>query len=167
MKYVGIANNLSKNNAVEFSRLHKSQKKLIKQFYKSQRYSASYKGLDTVFIAKHEQQIIGSLIVSQIEPENGQYLLHGFIIDKNYRNMGVAASLHQFAVTSLVEEHTREKQHSIHEITCFADKSLADFYHKLGYNTQAQGHLNDTLLPRFIAYQKHQNELVIFSKTML
>jgi hypothetical protein len=52
----------------------KSDKKIIKRFYKLQRYSASYIGLDHCFYICQGQNIIAAMIISQMNKSNDQYL---------------------------------------------------------------------------------------------
>ncbi len=141
----------------------RSDKKSIQQFYKAQKHSASLKGLDQVFLAKRDNTIVAALIISQIESSNTQYLLHGLVVDSNVRGQGIAKKLHHFSTQSLIEQRHK----ALDTIVCFANKSLSKLYCTLGYCVKPPEELNNTLLPRYTAYQKHQHGLVIFTRLLV
>ena len=154
-------------NTMNFERVNQSHKKLIKQFYKQEKYSASYMGLDHVFIAQVEQETVGAIIISQISKANNQYLLHGFVIKQCYRKAGIGKELHHYAIASLAKDKNYNKKQNLNSIICFADECLSNFYIKLGYKSDTLENLNNTLTPRYNAYKKRQNQLTIFSQRII
>ena len=132
----------------------KSDKKTIKQFYKRQHYSASFMGFDTVYFIKHNDAVIAAVIISQIKKCNSQYFLHALVVDKQYRNCGLATQL--------------LKYHHIHaqQITCFAATQLKELYLNANYYLASSKQLNETNFLRYQQYQKSKPNLQVFIKQL-
>jgi N-acetylglutamate synthase-like GNAT family acetyltransferase len=129
----------------------KSDKKTLKRFYKLQRYSASYIGLDHCFYISQGQNIIAAMIISQINKSNAQYLLHGLVVDKNFQHQGLALALLDKACTNFTN------------LVCFADSELSSLYLKANF-TQVESHfLSAELFNRYHQYHKTKKHLIIFS----
>jgi N-acetylglutamate synthase-like GNAT family acetyltransferase len=129
----------------------KSDKKTIKRFYKLQRYSARYIGLDHCFCISEGPDIIAAMIISQINKSNDQYLLHGLVVDKNFQHQGLALALLDKACTNFTN------------LVCFADSELSSLYLKANF-TQVESHfLSVELFERYHQYQKTKKHLIIFS----
>lgn len=106
----------------------------IKRFYRHQNYSAKFKGYDQVFFAiQSEKQaiecqsenIIASVIISQLKQDHKQALLHGLVVDNVHRGKKLGTKLINYALKqcSLPVEH----------IVCFAEPRLAPFYVNCGF----------------------------------
>ncbi|NQZ82565.1 MAG: GNAT family N-acetyltransferase [Colwellia sp.] len=132
----------------------KSDKKIIKQFYRLQHYSASYMGFDTVYFIKHNDIIIASVIISQLNKCNSQHILHALVVDKQYQNCGLATQLLNY--------------HHIHaqQIICFAVKELSMLYINANYYLASSKQLNETNLLRYQQYQKSKPNLQVFIKRL-
>ncbi|WP_448550041.1 GNAT family N-acetyltransferase [Thalassotalea fusca] len=122
----------------------KEDKKAIKRFYKHQHYSASFMGLDTAYIAKQQEEIVGAVIVSRIVEDNQQPLLHGLVVDRQYQRLGIAQLL------------LNQCQANFNEIRCFASPRLAEFYHKVKFVQGGETDLSPTLALRYQQYSCKQ-----------
>lgn len=132
----------------------KSDKKTIKLFYKQQHYSANFMGLDTVYFIKYEGDIIASVIVSLMKKNNSQYLLHALVVDKKYRNQGLATQLINYCDVNG------------QDIICFAISSIGKIYLNAGYHLGCSKQLNETNLLRYQQYQKSKPSLQVFIKQL-
>ena len=103
---------------IEFRLANKTDKASIKRFYKEQKYSAGFMGYDHTMLALVGETIVGAVIVSRIDENNSQYLLHGLVISKGYRDQKIASTL----INQIKKRYA--------PIYCFADSSLANFYLK-------------------------------------
>jgi GNAT superfamily N-acetyltransferase len=130
----------------------KSDKKSIKKYYKQQQYSASFMGLDTVFVIRYEGEIIASVIISLLKKQYTQYFLHALVVDKKYRKQGLATKLLNYCNTNGLD------------IICFAVDSMSGLYLGAGYTRSCQNKLNETNLLRFHQYQKSKPTLQVFIK---
>jgi len=132
----------------------KSDKKAVLRFYKNNHVSARFKGLDSTYIVKENNQIIASVIVSQITINNTQCLLHGLVVESNYRKQGLAKLLLK----------TCKVNHR--PLVLFAAKDLASFYQQQGFNlippVQVEDALTPELLPRYLKYKAKQSSLSVF-----
>ena len=132
----------------------KSDKKNVLRFYKSQQYHARFIGLDYCYLLINKNAIIGSVIISQITPENAQYFLHALVIDSRYKNQGLASSLITFAST----------MHS--PIICFAHEQLSPLYLANQFThlalNQVDNQLTEQISIRFNTYRKKQPNLNVF-----
>ena len=129
----------------------KSEKKAILRFYKSQRYSASFIGLDQCYLVKINQDIIAAAIVSQLKPDNQQYFLHALVVQTSYQKQGIASQL----LTYILQKQPR--------LICFASPKVSSFYKKANWQQTTINQLNPALQTRFLRYQKTQPQLAIFS----
>lgn len=134
---------------------NKADKKALLRFYKSQHYSASFMGFDSGYIIKNEcEEIIASVIVSQLEADNQQALLHGLVVAKQHRKKGLAKKL----ILHCLTEHNT--------IVCFAHEQFKALYQKAGFSRlqaqQVEQHLNQLLVTRFRTYHKKQPLLQTF-----
>jgi len=132
----------------------KSDKKIIKKFYKHQHYSASFMGLDTVYFIKHQDIVIASVIISQLQAHNSQHLLHALVVDEQYRNQGLASQLLNYSVLTG------------HQIICFAAQEMHDFYLNAGYKQSSSKQLNELNLTRYQQYKKYKQNLQVFIKQL-
>jgi len=135
---------------IEFRLASKIDKASIKRFYKQQKYSAGFMGLDHTMLALVNDAIIGAVIVSKIEESNSQYLLHGLVVAQQYRGQQIASSL---------IKHMTKRFTSIY---CFADSSLQNFYLNNGAALSSEDNLSTTLANRLNAYLKHSPKLNVF-----
>jgi len=132
----------------------KSDKKIIKQFYKRQHYSASFMGLDTVYFIKDKEIVIASVIISQFETHNSQHFLHALVVDKQYQNQGLASQLLNF---SPLNEY---------QITCFAIQEMHKLYINAGYQQICSKQLNELNFLRYQQYKKFKSNLQVFIKKL-
>ena len=160
---------------------NKLDRKSIKRFYKSLHYSFSYMGLDTVFLIKdlsknidkdakkeggNDDDIIASVVISKLSPENPQYLLHALIIAPSYRKQGLAkVLLHQ--VSHFMDDIKKQvcvqhRNNASISLVAFADKNLQVFYQKQGYIESTYEELLPSLSLRYRSYLKKQPNLNIF-----
>ena len=132
----------------------KSDKKDIFRFYKSQHYSARFMGLDQSYLILLDNEIIGSVIISQITPDNHQHFLHALVIHHQYRKQGLA--------TKLLNEVLPDYQN----VVCFADVSLSSFYLANKFKQtpllEVSNRLTEQLSVRFTRYSKKKPLLNIF-----
>lgn len=194
---------------------NKSDKKSIKRFYKRINAPFSYMGIDTVFLVKKIQRqtqkeniqtstdintnthipvigefsehIIGGVVLSQLNSDNHQYLLHALFIDENHRKKGLSTLLLK-SVKDFIQEHNNQKtkadlacilpknkltsaladvENTIEEtktleIIAFAHTSLTSFYQQQGYNKVFSESLQAPLYTRYKSYLKQQPDLTIF-----
>ncbi len=133
---------------------NKSDKKDIQRFYKAQHYPASFIGLDNCYLIKEDNNIVASVIISEIKGNNKQYFLHALVVNKAQQSQGLASQLIQ---------HTK---HLHQPLVCFAEKTLADFYFKQGMKAIEESPLNtclnEQLLLRFNRYKQKQTSLTAF-----
>ena len=106
-------------------------------------------GLDTTYLAKDDEEIIGAVIVSRLKKENQQVLLHALVVRQSYQRKGIAKLL--------LAQCTKQ----ISNIRCFANPNLAEFYRKVNFLPVCADELSEELLVRYINYSKHQT-LMIF-----
>ena len=135
---------------IEFRLANKTDKASIKRFYKQQKYSAGFMGFDHTILALVDEDIIGAVIVSKIEENNSQYLLHGLLVSQHYRGQKIASSL--------IKQMTKRYA----PIYCFADNSLTRFYLNNGAKQSSEDELSMTLACRLNAYLKRSPTLNIF-----
>ena len=128
----------------------KTDKAKIKHFYKQQRYSAGFKGFDKTLLVIEKDIIIAAAIVSKIEQQNHQYLLHGLLVAKQYQGMDIASNI----LSRLTSHFT--------PLFCFAERSLQSLYLKNGGKLVDLDTLSGTLQTRFNTYHKHSRDLCIF-----
>ncbi|REL29277.1 GNAT family N-acetyltransferase [Thalassotalea euphylliae] len=144
----------------------------VKRFYRNQNYSAKFKGYDQAFVASENSSaespsylhnnlsnnIIGSVIISQLRQGNKQALLHGLVVSQSYRGKGLGKKLTKHALKhcSLEVDH----------IICFAEPHLTQFYVSCGFSLVDKNSITANLSPelaaRFTSYQKYQASLAIF-----
>ncbi|WP_371373274.1 GNAT family N-acetyltransferase [Thalassotalea aquiviva] len=126
----------------------KNVRKNIKRFYKQQHYSASFMGYDRCFyIAKPNQDIIASVILSEIEHVN---FLHALVVDKAYQKQGFASQL----IDQCANIGT--------PIFCFADNKLDRLYQSKGFHLGQESQLPDALAKRWHSYVKKSPNLLIY-----
>ncbi|REL27235.1 N-acetyltransferase [Thalassotalea euphylliae] len=141
----------------------------LKQFYRSQRYSAKFKGYDQAFIITdtvleeknrqeqaHEQQIIAAVIISQLQLAHSQALLHALVVNKQHQKQGLAKQLLNYSLNHCSLPVT--------QTVCFANANLAKLYQACGFAFGTECELTSLLRDRYISYSKHQPELKIFIK---
>lgn len=131
-------------------------------------------GLDQAFFIKDEDTIIGAVIVSQLISHSSQWFLHALVIEKKYRNKGLARKLLSFVEAYFTQLKSRVYEDELpHEylpitIICFASESLSSLYQKQQYkmlkSTEYDVGLSTHLYKRFITYQNKNNTLRVFSK---
>lgn len=127
-----------------------TNKKQIKRFYKSQHYSASFVGFDTSYQVLNEDKIIASAIISYQTKENQQALLHALVVDKNYRNIGIAKQL----ISHICKQHNH--------IVCFCSLELIKLYQQFNFNLCSENDLSTMNKFRFLTYQQ-KNKLLALS----
>ncbi len=124
------------------------------RFYRQQHYSARFIGYDKCYVIWHQQEIVASVIISNIHPDNPHALLHALVTNKAFYHQGLASKL---------IKHALEQTPSM---ICFANTSLSPFYLKNQFTIANQRQqtevLNPYLLPRFNSYQKKQPHLQLF-----
>ncbi|NMP17910.1 GNAT family N-acetyltransferase [Thalassotalea sp. Y01] len=126
----------------------KSEKKHIKRFYKTQRYSAGFLGDDVCYLLKDEsEQIIASVLVSFA---GSTPFLHGLVVASHYQHRGIANRLLQ---------HCRAHHQPL---TCFAVTSLKALYQQNGFHQLNTADVDVKLLARYKAYQAKQATLAIY-----
>lgn len=133
----------------------KANKKAILRFYKQQRYSARFIGLDYCYIIQHHKVIIASVIVSKLTQDNPQYLMHALVVTQEFRQKSLASYLIQHVA-------------AIHQpIVCFAKQELASLYLKNNMrklcDKQIETQLGSTLKPRFNTYKQKESTLTAFT----
>jgi len=132
----------------------KADKKSILRFYKNQRYSARFIGLDQCYLLFIDKAIIGSVIISQISANHRQYFLHALVIDQYYRKQGLAKILLNYV------------QSRYQPLVCFADESLSPLYLANGFDKLCPAEINTKLTEqlsiRFARYLKKQLRLKVF-----
>lgn len=132
----------------------KSDKKDILRFYKAQRYSARFIGLDCCYFITIDNNIIGSVLVSQLIPTNLQFLLHALAINKSHQRQGLAKAL---------LNHVQSKYQPL---VCFANQELSPLYLTNGFKKLAHTDINDVLTEplsiRFNRYLIKQPRLKVF-----
>ncbi|WDE13838.1 GNAT family N-acetyltransferase [Thalassomonas haliotis] len=134
----------------EFCRAEKSDKKAIKRFYRQHSYSASFMGLDSCYLVKDKQDIIASVLYSQLLAENRQSLLHALVVAPDHRRLSIAASLLDYSRT-------------FHPLSvCFAAPELAPLYLSNNFQLANLDQLSPLLARRYLQYIKAKPELAIF-----
>jgi peptidyl-dipeptidase Dcp len=99
------------------------------EFYKS--YDAAKDG---VWIAEHQNKIIGFLLLMHRENNTGQ--LRFFILDPNYRNIGLGKKM-----TDLLVEFAKQKSYkSIYLWTTNEQLEAAMLYKKMGFTLSEEHH---------------------------
>ena len=133
----------------------KSDKKLIKRFYKSQHYSASFIGLDHCYIVKCDEAIIACVIISSITEQYD--FLHALVVDKRFHRQKLASKL---------LTHTQSLHHPI---ACFANNLLSTLYTNNGYSPlscdKCSSFLPEEIYQRYRHYRKKQLNLKVFIST--
>lgn len=122
----------------------KSDKKAILRFYKEQHYSASFLGFDTTYLIKLANEIVATVIVSQLTQHNTDYFLHGLVVDERYQHRGLASKLISYC----------QQRHS--PIICFSQPSYTKLYQKLRFieleQLEIKDNLSAPLYERYIRY---------------
>ncbi len=143
----------------------KADKKDVVAFYRRHGYSAKFMGFDICYVIKTKQQIIASVILSDLEKvhalHSGQeslapspqssLFLHALFVDNDHRNQGLGHSL----LTHCANVHR--------SIVCFSDQQLAPFYQQAQFVITQPHKLNETLQQRFALYADNQPSLRAFS----
>lgn len=142
-------------NLMLFNKSKKEDKKHIKNFYKTERYSASFMGYDHCYTASYNNKIIGCAILSYINQGNEYALLHALYITPLYRNNGYANKL----INHVCNEHKH--------IVCFADKSLHGLYKKNGFINTLPKNIPNDLQQRFNRYAIKNGNLTVYIKKTL
>lgn len=160
-----------------FTLANKLDKKPLKRFYKNLHYPFSYMGLDTVFLLKKTvnnndtnqqdvgDEIIASVVISKLSPENPQYLLHALLVAPAYRKQGIAAALLEQAsdfIRNIKAQQATQNSQSAICLIAFADKALTAFYQKKGYIESRHDALLPPLSLRYQSYLKKQPHLKLF-----
>jgi len=138
------------NFIFEITQAAKTDKKAVKHFFKQQKFSAGFIGLDHCYYVKSAGDIVAAVIISQIKPNLNQLLLHGLVVDKKFRLKGVASRI----LTFLKQKYKL--------LICFADKDLVSFYQDNDFHLICISELNDELSGRYKQYQLKNNQLLIF-----
>lgn len=138
----------------------KADKKDIARFYKQQHYSASNKGFDVCVLAINNNAIIGIAIVSLIQKEAVQGLLHGVVVDKQFWRLGIASELIK-QVGKLAVSTYENTQH----IVCFIEPPLAKLYKGLAFMPFLADELEIELFNRFNRYRQYQGNLKIYAQS--
>lgn len=146
-------NDLKQTMKTSITTAGKTDKKSLIRFYKQQHYSAGLLGFDHVYIMKHEDVIIGAVILSALEKDNLQLFLHGLVVDGNFQHQGLASKLLEYA----------RGIHSSQSIVCFASYELSEFYQKNDFKLSQEKELLSPLLYRYLQYKKTNNGLLVFS----
>lgn len=141
----------------------KADKRQIKNFYKTNKYSASFMGYDTSYIALADNRIIACVILSYISKNNNQALLHALYVENNYRIQGIAKELVSYA----------KREHK--SVACFALNTTSDFYYTLNFNQiqkdmtdlTTTGLLSTINIEKYVQYKKHIPNLSAFVYTHL
>lgn len=128
----------------------KSDKKALLRFYKSQRYAASFLGYDFAYFIQNDNEIVASVIVSQLFKEHPQYFMHALVVDINHQQQGLAVQL------------IRHCQQQYSSLVCFASSRLTSLYLNNNFKMARCNSLTEQLSVRFNAYKKKQPELKIF-----
>ena len=146
-----------------------AHKPSLKHFYRSQRYSAKFKGYDQAFTITdsateqrnsqtlaNNQQIIAAVMISQLQLTHSQALLHALVVEKLRQKHGLAKQLLNYSLNQCTLP--------VAQIVCFANVSLAKLYLACGFVLGTEAELTSLLQERYISYRKHQPELKIFIK---
>ncbi|WP_448213449.1 GNAT family N-acetyltransferase [Colwellia sp. MEBiC06753] len=133
---------------------HEPDKRVLKQFYKAQQYSAKFKGFDHAFTASKNDQVIAACIYSQLVMENTQLLLHALVVDNSFRGQGVASKLITFSQQTLPKHFD--------QIVCFSQPYLNSFYQSNAFAMATTEQLAPFLAERYNAYLKNQKDLQVF-----
>lgn len=140
----------------------KYHKNAIKRFYQDIPYAYSYMGLDQTFIIKEPitNQIIASVMVSKLSPDNPQYFLHALGVGFEYRQQGLASLL----LKTVNTHFSQLKAASAHpvDLIAFAEQNLTSFYLKQGYISVQEDALLPCLGSRYLSYKKTKKSLSIF-----
>lgn len=141
----------------------KSDKKSIKRFYKSNRYSAGFMGDDLCFFITEKMPsapentplnpnlnrvIIACVIVSY------QYdtpFLHALVVSEKFRNKGLASKLIRHC-TALLQN-----------VYCFSTPKHLTLYEQHGFDLINEEQLPLLLKSKYIAYKKHKENLSILA----
>lgn len=160
---------LMMNSHFRFAQI--SDKKQLKRFYKQEHYSAGFKGFDIAYGVFDKEQLISAVIISQLTPDNTQALLHGLVTKKIKQNQGHASKLLNYCLVSYQKvgladitdnlSNISNISNTMESIVCFIEPKLRAFYLQHQFTEQPITALNDTLKPRFNAYQKYQADLLI------
>ena len=136
---------------------NKTNRKKIRQFYKCQRYSVRFMGLDNCYYIEKNNLIIASVIISKINKTNNQHFLHALAVDVNYQGQGIA---------TLLLQHV-QKNHQ--PLVCFAAQELSYLYLQSNMkeiqSNYLEAQLNDILFSRFIQYKRNKKFLKAFIST--
>lgn len=114
-------------------------------------------GYDTCYAAYIDEQMIGCVILSdigKIEDKNTQdpLFLHALVVDKNFRNKGVASNLLSHV-------------NSLHKSTiCFASGELKQLYFSNEFTMRQSDELTEPFKSRYINYKNKQPDLFIFHR---
>ena len=147
------------NTDLSLRQATKQDKAKIKRFYKRQRYSASFMGRDCCFIVEDSQlastdNIVAAVIISCINTNNEQALLHALVVDKTLRSQGIASGL----LNTCLQHHE--------QVVCFADESLTKLYCQNRFTKLSESehhhYLTPTIKERFSLYKKKQPSLTAF-----
>jgi predicted N-acetyltransferase YhbS len=134
-------------NSISCQLAAKNQKKLIQRFYKNNHYSAAFIGNDQCFVLTAQQQIIASVIISEVEQ---QYFLHALVVNEQYRRQGLGMKL------------VNTTQTAFNNLVCFAEPDVGQFYTRLGFTASPAAMLCNGLQHRYRAYQAKHPQLAIY-----
>ena len=134
----------------------KADKKDIKRFYKSQRYSAGFLGDDRCFLVRESNvnnaPIIAAVIVSYCTTSP---FLHALVVDIKHQKQGLATAL------------IKHCQQHFDSLVCFCEPKLASLYlanqFQLLTDFQLSNHLPEQLTSRFQSYRQHTQSLLALS----
>lgn len=143
----------------------KSDKKDIQRFYRAQGYSASFIGYDHTYFIKHNSKIIACAIISAGQGNGLFWLLHGLVINSEFRGKGIASILLR-TITMGQVFNEENKQVCYDNIICFADQALATLYlsnNFVSHNSATNiAQLPDEFRHRFIRYRENQKTLCCY-----
>jgi len=143
------------NSLFQLTQAAKTDKKAVKRFFKQQKFSAKFIGLDNCYYIKSANDIVAAVIISQIKPNLNQLLLHGLVVDKEFRRQGSASRL----LTYLKQKYQL--------LICFADKGLTSFYQNNGFHPIGISEINNELSGRYKQYHSKNNKLLIFKYALV
>ncbi len=132
----------------------KSEKKEILRFYKNQYYSARFLGFDRCYCIKVNDEIIASVMISNIIENSEISFLHALVVGQAWQHQGLASQL----IVHVTKIHP--------SVICFADEKLANLYTKnqmvVIEKPQFTELLPEHLMIRLKTYQNKQPQLKVF-----
>ncbi|WP_068546569.1 GNAT family N-acetyltransferase [Thalassotalea crassostreae] len=134
----------------------KADKKDIKRFYKSQRYSAGFLGDDRCFLVRDtavkNTPIIASVIVSYCSTSP---FLHALVVDIKHQKQGLATAL------------IKHCQQHFNSLVCFCEPKLASLYlanrFQVINDIKMAKSMPEQLTSRFDSYRQHTPSLLALS----